>query len=88
MNFFVRKALSFVVVIFCIISFSRFALAQTLIVVLGDSLTEVFWSCQRGSLSAFTGKGTKAQRAFCESDKCRHQRFLQAQAHLPVSAGI
>jgi Lysophospholipase L1 and related esterases len=42
MNFFVRKALSFVIVIFCIISFSGFALAQTLIVVLGDSLTEGF----------------------------------------------
>ena len=42
MNYFVRKALSFVIVIFCIISFSRFALAQTLIVVLGDSLTEGF----------------------------------------------
>ncbi|MEO1837765.1 MAG: arylesterase, partial [Candidatus Lambdaproteobacteria bacterium] len=37
-----RKALSFVIVIFCIISFSGFALAQTLIVVLGDSLTEGF----------------------------------------------
>jgi len=42
MNYFVRKALSFVIVIFCIISFSGFALAQTLIVVLGDSLTEGF----------------------------------------------
>jgi acyl-CoA thioesterase-1 len=42
MIFFVRKALSFVIVIFCIISFSGFALAQTLIVVLGDSLTEGF----------------------------------------------
>ena len=42
MNFFVRKTLSFVIVIFCIISFSGFALAQTLIVVLGDSLTEGF----------------------------------------------
>jgi len=42
MIFFVRKTLSFVIVIFCIISFSGFALAQTLIVVLGDSLTEGF----------------------------------------------
>ena len=42
MNYFVRKALIFVIVIFCIISFSGFALAQTLIVVLGDSLTEGF----------------------------------------------
>ena len=42
MNYFVRKALSFVIVIFCIISFSGFALAQTLIVVLGDSFTEGF----------------------------------------------
>ena len=42
MNYFVRKALSFVIVIFCIISFSGFAFAQTLIVVLGDSLTEGF----------------------------------------------
>ncbi len=42
MNFFVRKTLSFVIVIFCIIFFSGFALAQTLIVVLGDSLTEGF----------------------------------------------
>ena len=42
MNYFVRKALSFVIVIFCIISFSGFALAQTLIVILGDSLTEGF----------------------------------------------
>jgi acyl-CoA thioesterase-1 len=42
MIFFARKALSFVIVIFCIISFSGFALAQTLIVVLGDSLTEGF----------------------------------------------
>ena len=42
MNYFVRKALSFVIVIFCIIFFSGFALAQTLIVVLGDSLTEGF----------------------------------------------
>jgi len=42
MNYIVRKALSFVIVIFCIISFSGFALAQTLIVVLGDSLTEGF----------------------------------------------
>ena len=42
MNYFVRKVLSFVIVIFCIISFSGFALAQTLIVVLGDSLTEGF----------------------------------------------
>jgi len=42
MNYFVRKALSFGIVIFCIISFSGFALAQTLIVVLGDSLTEGF----------------------------------------------
>ncbi len=42
MNFFVRKALSFVIIIFCIISFSGLALAQTLIVVLGDSLTEGF----------------------------------------------
>jgi len=42
MNYFVRKALSFVIVFFCIISFSGFALAQTLIVVLGDSLTEGF----------------------------------------------
>jgi acyl-CoA thioesterase-1 len=42
MNYFVRKTLSFVIVIFCIIFFSGFALAQTLIVVLGDSLTEGF----------------------------------------------
>ena len=42
MNYFVRKVLNFVIVIFCIISFSGFALAQTLIVVLGDSLTEGF----------------------------------------------
>ena len=42
MNYFVRKTLSFVIVIFCIISFSGFAFAQTLIVVLGDSLTEGF----------------------------------------------
>ena len=42
MNYFVRKALSFVIVIFCIVSFSGFAVAQTLIVVLGDSLTEGF----------------------------------------------
>ena len=42
MNYFGRKALSFVIVICCIISFSGFALAQTLIVVLGDSLTEGF----------------------------------------------
>jgi len=42
MNYFVRKTLSFVIVIFCIISFSGFAFAETLIVVLGDSLTEGF----------------------------------------------
>ena len=42
MNYFVRKTLSFVIVVFFIISFSGFSLAQTLIVVLGDSLTEGF----------------------------------------------
>ena len=42
MSYFVRKTLSFVIVVFFIISFSGFSLAQTLIVVLGDSLTEGF----------------------------------------------
>ena len=40
MSFFERKIFSLVIAIFFIISFSGFALAQTLIVVLGDSLTE------------------------------------------------
>ena len=42
MSYFVRKALYLVTVIFFLIYLSGFALAQTLIVVLGDSLTEGF----------------------------------------------
>ena len=42
MSYFVRKAFSLLTIIFFLISFSGSGLAQTLIVVLGDSLTEGF----------------------------------------------
>ena len=42
MSYFFRKSFSLVTVIFFLIFFSGFALAQTLIVILGDSLTEGF----------------------------------------------